>query len=165
MDRFTRRSSWGRLESSCFSNCGQSPPEITATLTIPRRSCSSADISASSDDLLSASVPSRSYTISFFTMLPASEFLRSIRVPGPASHPAVSSRKLSRQRNFQQVHFTERPESTRSDYRRQEQYVAFSNGICGATVLDLPGYGRSYLSSHSMVWRMAVWWKYLMKSR
>jgi hypothetical protein len=34
-------------------------------------------ISASRDDLLSASVPSRSNTISFFTILPPSEFMRS----------------------------------------------------------------------------------------
>ena len=56
----------GRFETSCFSNCGQSPPEITATLATPSSPASSADISASSADLLSASVPSRSNTISFF---------------------------------------------------------------------------------------------------
>ena len=58
----------GRLETNCFSNCGQSPSEITATLITARRSCSSADISASRDDPLSASVTSRSNTISFFAM-------------------------------------------------------------------------------------------------
>ena len=63
-----RRSSCGNLETTCFSNCGQSPPEITATLTTPSRSCSSADISRSRADLLSASVPSRSNTISFFSL-------------------------------------------------------------------------------------------------
>ena len=62
----SREASWGRLESSCFSNCGQSPPEMTATLMIPRSLCSSFDISASSDDLLSANVPSKSKTISLF---------------------------------------------------------------------------------------------------
>src|ERR1035438_5211598 len=66
----TRRSSWGRWESTCFSNWGQSPPEMMATLTTPRRLCRRADISASRGDLLSASVPSRSKTISFFTVLP-----------------------------------------------------------------------------------------------
>src|ERR1017187_4833855 len=69
MDSILRRSSWGRWESSCLSNCGQAPPEITATLTTPSRSWRSDDISASSEDLLAASVPSRSKTISFFTIL------------------------------------------------------------------------------------------------
>ena len=44
------------------------------------------DISGSRDDLLSASVPSRSNTISFFTILSTSEFFAtSIRVSGPAN--------------------------------------------------------------------------------
>ena len=42
---------------------------MTATLTIPSRESSSAAISASMADLLSASVPSRSKTMSFFTAL------------------------------------------------------------------------------------------------
>ena len=44
--------------------------EITATFTIPSRVLSSVAISASRDALLSASVPSRSKTISFFIILP-----------------------------------------------------------------------------------------------
>ena len=48
-DRFFRRSSWGRLDSTCFPNCGQPPPEITATFTIPSRVLSSVAISASRD--------------------------------------------------------------------------------------------------------------------
>src|ERR1039457_7122476 len=65
-DKSRRLSSRGRFESNWFWNCGQLPPEMTATFTMPRRAVSSVDISASRDDLLSASVPSRSKTISFF---------------------------------------------------------------------------------------------------
>src|ERR1035437_7732472 len=107
MYRFTRRSSWGRWESTCFSNCGQSPPEITATLTMPRRSYSSRDISGSRDDLLSASVPSRSKTISLFNALSSFELLRSFRYL-----------------DFQHAHRTRRPKSTRSEDRRSEEHTS-----------------------------------------
>src|SRR5438046_2038444 len=45
---------------------------MTATFTTPRRTLRSADISASREDLLSASVPSRSKTISFFMRVDSS---------------------------------------------------------------------------------------------
>src|SRR5208337_601663 len=64
--RFSIRWPFGRFETSCFSNCGQFPPEITATLATSSSPASSIAISSSSADLLSASVPSRSNTISFF---------------------------------------------------------------------------------------------------
>jgi hypothetical protein len=73
-------------------------------------------------DLLSARVPSRSNTISFFTMLLLAEFRDfnpAVRSPARSLHP-------------------EGPKNTRSDRRRQDEYVALSDGVSGAAVFDLP---------------------------
>src|SRR3546814_19104970 len=49
----------GRREATCFSNCGQSPPEITATSVTASNRARVAAIYTDSGSLLSASVPSR----------------------------------------------------------------------------------------------------------
>ena len=58
----------GKMESTCFSNCGQSPPEITATLMMSRRSCKSIDVLASRADLHRQAYR-RDQTISFFILI------------------------------------------------------------------------------------------------
>src|SRR3546814_18086035 len=50
----------GSREATCFSNCGQSPPEITATSVTASNRARVAAISSDSGRFLSARVPSRS---------------------------------------------------------------------------------------------------------
>ena len=96
-ERFVRCSPSGRLESSWSVNCFQLPPEMTATLTTPRRRLKRIAISASREALLSASVPSRSKTTSFFRSL-FPQF-RSRGTPDPAARTysgrATSSKATS----------------------------------------------------------------------
>ena len=66
------------------------------------------------DDLLSASVPSRSKTMRLF----------------------MTSRNI-RQRHFQQADDTVRPAGAGSDHGRQEQHVTFAEGIISTGVLQL----------------------------
>jgi hypothetical protein len=55
---------------------------------------------------------------------------------------------LIRQRNLQHVHCAAGLENTRSDRRRKDEYVAFSDGVSGASVLDLP----RTLDAHQYAW-------------
>src|SRR4051812_23812024 len=66
MNRFARSASVGNRDTTCVSNCGQSPPEITATLVTPSSLQRAAAIGSPIACLLSARVPSRSNAISCF---------------------------------------------------------------------------------------------------
>ena len=129
-ERFFSRSSVTRWESTCFWNCCQSPPEITETLITPSSLLRSVAISASSDDLLWASVPSRSNTMSFFMFISTgSRQLAAICDDGP---------RLFRQRDFQQVHRAAGLKGTFADFRRQEHYFAANDRIRQPVAFEFP---------------------------